>query len=90
VRVAVRNGGEVIPAEDVDGLFEPFRRRGLDRVESGRGTGLGLAIVRAVTKAHGGTISATAPVEGGLEVVVELRSIVGAKGLRETTPLHIG
>jgi signal transduction histidine kinase len=90
VRVAVRNGGEVIPPGEVDGLFEPFRRRGPDRVESGRGIGLGLAIVRAVTKAHGGTISATAPPEGGLEVVLELPSIAAAKGLRETAPLRIG
>jgi signal transduction histidine kinase len=90
VRVAVRNGGEVIPAEEVDCLFEPFRRRGLDRVESERGIGLGLAIVRAVTKAHGGTISATAPPEGGLEVLVELPSVGASKGLRESAPLHIG
>jgi K+-sensing histidine kinase KdpD len=66
------------------------RRRGLHRVESGRGIGLGLAIVRAVTKAHGGTISATAPPEGGLEVVVALPSIVATKRFHESAPVPIG
>jgi signal transduction histidine kinase len=89
IRLAVRNSGETIPAEDVDGLFEPFRRGGLDRVESGRGIGLGLAIARAVTKAHGGVITATAPSQGGLEVLVEMPSIGAAKGLRETAHLRI-
>ncbi len=43
----------VIDAADVDGLFEPFRRLGADRV-AGRGAGLGLSIVRSVAVAHGG------------------------------------
>ena len=47
VRLAVASSGAVIDAADVDGLFEPFRRLGAERL-AGRGAGLGLSIVRSV------------------------------------------
>jgi signal transduction histidine kinase len=67
----VANGGEVIPEAEVPSLFEPFRRLRRERTE-GAGVGLGLSIVQAVTRAHGGSVSARAPAEGGLEVTVRL------------------
>jgi signal transduction histidine kinase len=68
----VRNTGVEVEPEDVAGLFEPFRRGGWERT-GGRGSGLGLSIVRAVTDAHGGTVSAVANgPDGGLEVTVTL------------------
>ena len=70
--VRVRNGGDAIPADAVDGLFEPFRRAVPDRTGSARGMGLGLSIVRAVTITHGGRVRAVAPPEGGLDVAVSL------------------
>jgi signal transduction histidine kinase len=54
-------------------LFEPFRRGGRERT-GGRGSGLGLSIVRAVAEAHGGTVTAAANPDGGLEVTVTLPS----------------
>lgn len=70
--LVVGNTGPEIEPADVPGLFEPFRRGGWDRT-GGRGSGLGLSIVRAVTDAHGGTVSAIAnPNDGGLEVTVRL------------------
>jgi signal transduction histidine kinase len=71
VRLAVANSGPVIDPADVDGLFEPFRRLGADRV-AGRGAGLGLSIVRSVTVAHGGRIAARPRPGGGLVVEVFL------------------
>jgi len=68
----VANGGRPIPPEQVAGLFEPFRRLGGDRTGSDRGAGLGLSIVRSVAAAHGGTASARAIPDGGLEVTVDL------------------
>jgi signal transduction histidine kinase len=59
----VRNSGPVVPAAAVPGLFEPFRRV-RDR--------LGLSIVRAIAQAHGGTVDASAPTDGGLVVQVML------------------
>lgn len=76
VRLAVANSGAVIDAADVDGLFEPFRRLGADRVggAGGRGAGLGLSIVRSVVTAHGGRVTARPRPGGGLVVEVFLPS----------------
>jgi signal transduction histidine kinase len=71
-RIVVTNTGEDVGTDDLESLFEPFRRRGADRVRSGRGVGLGLAIARSVAKAHEGSVEATRRAEGGLTVTVEL------------------
>jgi len=68
--VVANTGPELDPAE-VPGLFEPFRRGGMERTGT-RGAGLGLSIVRAVVDAHGGTVRAKTIAGGGLEVVVSL------------------
>jgi signal transduction histidine kinase len=73
VRLAVANSGPVIDATEVDGLFEPFRRLGADRVgQATKGAGLGLSIVRSVVAAHGGRIAARPRPGGGLVVEVFL------------------
>ena len=69
--LTVRNTGAVLPAGEVEELFQPFRRGGTARTGS-RGAGLGLSIVRAVAVAHGGAATATARDGGGLEVTVRL------------------
>jgi signal transduction histidine kinase len=68
----VSNSGPVVPAEHVNGLFEPFRRLSGDRLDHGGGVGLGLTIARSVVAAHHGTIAATANPGGGLTVEVRL------------------
>ncbi|GAB3967202.1 HAMP domain-containing sensor histidine kinase [Actinoallomurus acanthiterrae] len=68
----VENTGPVVPAYDVQSLFEPFRRLNTDRIESSKGSGLGLSIVRSVVSAHGGTVIATPREDGGLIVTVRL------------------
>jgi signal transduction histidine kinase len=70
-RLQVSSSGPVVPPQEVEQLFLPFRRSGPARTAR-RGAGLGLALVRAVATAHGGTVTATAPPEGGLVVTVEL------------------
>jgi len=69
--LVVKNTGFEVDPADVPGLFEPFRRGGRERT-GGRGSGLGLSIVRAVAEAHGGSVSAVALPDGGLEVTVTL------------------
>ncbi|GLY78113.1 sensor protein CutS [Actinoallomurus iriomotensis] len=68
----VENTGPVVPAYEVQNLFEPFRRLNTDRIESSKGAGLGLSIVRSVATAHGGTVVATPREGGGLIVTVRL------------------
>lgn len=69
-RVWVSNTGPEVEAEAVDGLFEPFRRGGTERVSSRDGAGLGLSIVRSIAVAHGGWATAQPRGGGGLEVTV--------------------
>lgn len=66
----VENPGVALPPDEVDELFEPFRR-GNGRISS-RGVGLGLSIVKSVAQAHSGRVWARPREGGGLVVRVEL------------------
>ncbi|MDF5757951.1 HAMP domain-containing sensor histidine kinase [Spongiactinospora sp. TRM90649] len=76
--VQVANTGPHVPAYEVSGLFEPFRRLNADRVDSAKGAGLGLSIVRAVVQAHGGNVTAVPRDGGGLVVTLRLQKAVAA------------
>jgi signal transduction histidine kinase len=81
--VAVSNTGPTIPPEEVERLFEPFRRLGEERVggdAQGLGLGLGLAIVRAIATAHNARLTAVARPDGGLEIEVAFASRGGPGG----------
>jgi signal transduction histidine kinase len=68
--LSVTNSGQVIPAAEVDRLFQPFQRLGPRPARRDGGHGLGLSIVRAIATAHGATTAARALPGGGLEVDV--------------------
>ncbi|MFI7384045.1 sensor histidine kinase [Streptomyces sp. NPDC049813] len=68
----VANTGPVVPAYEVDNLFEPFRRLRTERTGSDKGVGLGLSIARSVARAHGGRITAVPREGGGLVMRVTL------------------
>jgi signal transduction histidine kinase len=77
--LTVENTGPVVPADEVDALFEPFRRlTATDRLTApdpappGRGAGLGLSIVRAVAHAHQGQAHAHPRPSGGLTIQVRI------------------
>ena len=73
VVIRVSNTGDAVAPDQVDALFEPFRRLGAERTGAGRqGVGLGLSIVRSVAAAHAGSVTVRARSEGGLEVAVRL------------------
>ncbi|HEY9374779.1 HAMP domain-containing sensor histidine kinase [Streptomyces sp.] len=70
--LVVTNTGPVVPAYEIDNLFEPFRRLRQERTGSDKGVGLGLSIVRSVARAHGGRIIAEPREGGGLVMRVTL------------------
>jgi signal transduction histidine kinase len=67
--IAVTNAGPPIPAEQLDGIFEPFRRGERARAV---GLGLGLYIVERIVDAHGGRITATSAAAEGTTFEVRL------------------
>lgn len=64
-------GPQVLP-EQVNALFEPFRRARGDRLDHGGGVGLGLTIARSIVAAHHGSIVAEANPGGGLRLTVRI------------------
>ncbi|MEV0222662.1 HAMP domain-containing sensor histidine kinase [Streptomyces sp. NPDC050704] len=70
--LVVSNTGPVVPAYEIDNLFEPFRRLRTERTGSDKGVGLGLSIARSVARAHGGHIAAEPREGGGLVMRVTL------------------
>lgn len=73
LEIRVRDHGPGVPEEELEPIFERFRR---GRRGDGRGLGLGLAICRGVAAAHGGAISAHNAPGGGLEVIAVFPSCV--------------
>jgi signal transduction histidine kinase len=88
VVLTVTNTGPVIPAGDVDRLFQPFQRLDHGRTYGRDGHGLGLSIVRAIATAHGATITARPRPGGGLSIDISfpLPSPVSPQGRQ----LHAG
>jgi signal transduction histidine kinase len=68
--LSVSNPGQVIPAAEVDRLFQPFQRLGPRPARRDGGYGLGLSIVRAIAAAHGATVTAEPRPGGGLAIDV--------------------
>ncbi len=68
--LSVTSSGQVIPAADVDRLFQPFQRLGPRPARRDGGYGLGLSIVGAIATAHAATITAQPRSGGGLAIDV--------------------
>jgi PAS domain S-box-containing protein len=70
--VEVHNRGAPIPAETMQGLFEPFKRGKEHRESTSRSVGLGLYIVKQLVLGHGGTIHVTSTEAEGTTFSVRL------------------
>ena len=73
--ITVSNTGPLVPADEVDRLFQPFQRLGTQRLGTQRlsrptGHGLGLAIVSAIVSVHGATLAANPRPAGGLDITI--------------------
>jgi signal transduction histidine kinase len=58
LEITVSDTGPGIPPDQLEQVFERFRRLDGSRSRESGGSGLGLAIARAIIEAHGGTIHA--------------------------------
>jgi signal transduction histidine kinase len=76
--LGVSNDGPVVSPDQIEGLFEPFKRLGAERTAWGEGFGLGLCIVRAVAAAHDATLRTAARPAGGLSIEVRFPTTEGA------------
>ncbi len=71
----VENTGQLIGPDEIETMFEPFRRLGPARTGSDHGQhGLGLSIVRAITEAHHADGIAQPRSGGGLTMTVSFRT----------------
>ena len=72
VEIIVEDDGPGIPPEEMDRVFEPFRRLEQSRNRETGGVGLGLPIARNMLRAHGGDVVLSNRPRGGLKVLVTL------------------
>jgi signal transduction histidine kinase len=74
VRMTVRNGGTLIPAESLPTIFEPlaYRSPELQKYRRPGSIGLGLFIAHEIVTAHGGDILVTSTSEDGTLFTVRL------------------
>ena len=70
VVLTVDDEGRGIPAEEIDGIFQPFRS------SFEKGTGLGLAIVHRIVTDYGGTIHVSSTVGRGTTMRVRMPVVV--------------
>ena len=91
--ISISNTGPLISPDQVERLFQPFQRSGIERVHRADGHGLGLAIVQAIASAHRATLSARPRPGGGLDIEVsfpnstEYANHHGAPASAARTPL---
>ena len=71
LRIEIEDDGPGIPVEEMERVFEPFRRLETSRNRETGGSGLGMSIARNIIRAHGGDI-ALANLAQGLRVSVTL------------------
>jgi signal transduction histidine kinase len=73
IRLLVQDQGPGVAPAVLNRLFTPFFRADPSRNRGGGGgVGLGLHLCRRIAEAHGGTLTAALPPEGGLAMTLEL------------------
>ena len=87
VTLEVADTGPGIPSEHLPHVFERFYRADTARDRASGGSGIGLAICKALTEAHGGTITATSTAAGATFVAtLPTSSAAHAALVRDSSP----
>jgi signal transduction histidine kinase len=80
--LSVTNTGPLIPADELQRLFEPFERLSSQPRGCADGVGLGLAIVQAVADAHDAIVDAHPRAGGGLTIDISFPATIDTAGAR--------
>jgi signal transduction histidine kinase len=72
VMIIIDDNGPGIAAEQIDDMFTPFVRAEASRNRSTGGSGLGLTIARAIARSHGGDVTLSNRIGGGLRAVMTI------------------
>ena len=91
IKFVVEDNGPGIDADQRERVFDRFHRTDAARDRASGGTGLGLAIVRAIAEAHGGRVAASAALDGGARIELELPGFaLGRLGIvtSDASPRH--
>jgi signal transduction histidine kinase len=70
-KVLVHNTGKPIPMEELDGIFQLYRRAA-GAAQSNEGWGVGLPFARKVAEAHGGSIMVSSTADDGTTFVIDI------------------
>jgi len=70
--IRVLDNGPGLPTDQLETMFEPFRRMEASRSRGTGGSGLGLGIARSIARAHGATLRLENRPEGGLAAILSL------------------
>ncbi len=70
--IRIQDGGDGLPAEQLEKVFTPFYRIETSRSRDSGGTGLGLTIARNICEQHGGKLTLRNHPDGGLEATLVL------------------
>lgn len=70
-RVSIEDNGPGLPEDQLETVFQPFRRGESSRNRDTGGTGLGLGIARAIARAHGAQLRIENRPDGGLAAIVD-------------------
>jgi len=72
ITMTFRDYGLGVEPDFLPQLFDRFTRADSSRARHSGGSGLGLSIAKAIVEAHGGSIHATRPADGGLLIGITL------------------
>lgn len=70
--LTVHNEGKPIPREEMESVFQVFRRAAAAKVANKEGWGIGLPFVRSVAESHGGSVIAESGAEQGTTFGIDI------------------